>query len=109
MTDEPQPPMDPRTQAALRELQRMLREHYPAATFQVRRGTDDPASIHLVSTVDVEDTDTVLDVVIDRVMELQVEEGLPIHVIPLRPIARVLALRQKAKQVAQRFQTPLSP
>jgi hypothetical protein len=47
--------------------------------------------------------------VIDRVMELQVEEGLPIHVIPLRPIARVLALRQKAKQVAQRFQTPLSP
>lgn len=93
---------------ALTELRQILREHYPDAKFQVRRGIDDPESIHLVTTVDVEDTDTVLDVVIDRLMELQVEEGLPIiHVIPIRPIERVMALSKRAeKAILKRIQSP---
>lgn len=108
MTNEQERPIDTRTQAALSELQRILTQHYPEATFRVRRGIDDPESIHLVTTVDVEDTDEVLDVVIDRIMELQIEEGLPVHVIPVRPIERVMALRQKAKQASQQkgFQSP---
>jgi hypothetical protein len=47
-----------------------------------------------VVTVDVDDADAVLDIVIDRVMELQIEEGLPVHVIPLRTPERVAALRR---------------
>jgi hypothetical protein len=63
----------------LGELKRMLTAHYPAARFAVQQGIDDPGIIHLVTTVDVEDTDTVLDVGIDRVLESQVEEDLVIH------------------------------
>jgi hypothetical protein len=106
MTEEKTQSLDTRTQAALTELQRLLTQHYPAATFFVARSQDNPESIHLVTTVDVEDTDAVLDVVIDRVLTLQVEEGLPIHVIPVRPIARVMALSQQAKQTAKPFQSP---
>jgi hypothetical protein len=43
--------------------------------------------------VDVEEPDAVLDVVVDRMMDLQIAEGLPLFVIPVRPAARVLALR----------------
>src|SRR5436305_349516 len=89
----------PHIQQALDELQRMILQHYPDATFAVSRGEDDPKSIHLNATVDVEDTDEVLDVVIDRVLDLQVEEGLPIHVIPLRPIGRVLEELKSAPPV----------
>ncbi|MFN8556134.1 MAG: hypothetical protein U0531_01850 [Dehalococcoidia bacterium] len=35
----------------------------------------------LIVTVDVDDTDAVLDT-IDRVLELQLDDGLPVHVIP---------------------------
>jgi hypothetical protein len=37
------------------------------------------------ATVDVEDTDAVVDVYIDRLVTLQIEEGLPVYVVPLRP------------------------
>lgn len=47
---------------------------------------------------------------IERELELQVEEGLPIYVIPLRPLKRVLAMRQVApgrrEQVIHTAQLP---
>jgi hypothetical protein len=56
----------------------------------------DPKGIYLVTTVDIADTDEVIDVVGDRVLALQVDEGLPIYVTPLRPIQRVIAeLRER--------------
>lgn len=67
----------------------MITEHWPSATFSVSRGEDNPEGIHLNTTVDIEDTDEVADLVIDRLLELQIDEGLPIHVIPIRPIERV--------------------
>ena len=82
---------DPRVKNALDELRGMIRERWPAATFEVTCGEDNPEGIHLNATVDIEDTDEVGDLVIDRVLELQLEQGLPIHVIPLRPMERVLA------------------
>lgn len=109
MREEQDQPINDRTQSALTELRQILKRHYPDAKFDLRRGIDDPESIHLVTTVDVEDTDAVLDVVIDRLLELQIEEGLPIiHVIPTRPIERVMDLRKKAEKATQlkRFQSP---
>jgi hypothetical protein len=81
---------DPRVQAALSELQEMIRRRYPETIFEVTAGEDNPEAIHLVTTVDLEDTDEVLDLVVDRVLELQIDEGLPVYVIPVRPIERVL-------------------
>jgi hypothetical protein len=89
MTNEDQRVFDRRVQDAVRELKQMLLQRYPDATFEITPGPDDPESIHLIATVDVEDSDTVLDVVIDRLLELQVEERLPVHVIPVRPSERV--------------------
>jgi hypothetical protein len=44
-----------------------------------------------VTTVDIADTDEVIALVGDRLVQLQVDEGLPVYVTPLRPIERVIA------------------
>lgn len=89
------PISDPRMRQALTDLQARIRERYPSATFQLAAAPDDPAAIHLYATVDLEDTDELLDLVIERLLTLQVEEGLPVHVIPLRtPERRATAWRQ---------------
>ena len=76
-------------QRAVAELTRRIQQHYPEATFEVGHG-EDPEGIYLRAIVDVQDIDAVVDVFIDRLIELQVEEGISVHVIPLRPLARVL-------------------
>ncbi|MGH8065048.1 MAG: hypothetical protein ACRERE_07355 [Candidatus Entotheonellia bacterium] len=78
----------PRMQAAIEELQRLIQRHYPEATFQVEPG-DDPTGMYVLVTVDVEDTDVVVEVYIDRLLELQIDEGLAVYVVPVRPLARV--------------------
>ncbi len=83
--------LDDRSREAVAELQRSIARVYPAATFAVERAPDDPHSIHLTATVDVDDPDEVGDLVIDRVVAMQAEEGIPIHVIPVRPPERVRA------------------
>jgi hypothetical protein len=86
--------LPPRVQAAIAELQDVIARRYPDVTFEVSRGEDEPDNIHLTAIVDVDDTDEVLDLVIDRVVELQVGEGIPVHVIPIRTPERVLASTQ---------------
>lgn len=88
-----QPPnaFDPRLTNAVEELQTLIRRRYPDAQFEVLRDVDEPTGIHLATTVDYEDPDEVLDVVMDRLLELQVEERLPIHVLPLLPFERLVA------------------
>ena len=79
---------DPRIQAALVELQTLIQHHYPAATFQETFG-EDPEGVYLIVTIDVEDTDDVIEVYIERLLELQIDEGLSLYVMPLRPIDRI--------------------
>lgn len=97
MSAEQLRPLDPHAQRAVEELQGLIQEHYPAATFAVQRGEDDPAAIHLLATVDLDDTDAVLDLVIERMMAFQIEEQLPVYVIPIRPVERVHALLTAAQ------------
>ena len=82
---------DPRMQAAVAEMQERIRARYPDATFAASYG-DDPDGVYLTVTVDLEDTDEVVDVYIDRLLDLQIEEGLPLHVIPVRPPERIAAM-----------------
>jgi hypothetical protein len=90
---------DPRIQQAIAELEALIRADYPEASFQVGVG-EDPEGVYLTATVDVADTDAVMDVVIDRLLELQIDEALPIYVIPIEPPARALEAirRQRAKR-----------
>jgi hypothetical protein len=81
---EEQPITDPRVLAAVNELEELVRSRYPDAAFSVGRGQDDPEAIHVYATVDLEDTEPVVDLVIERELELLLDEGLPVQVIPLR-------------------------
>jgi hypothetical protein len=88
-------PLTPRVEEALQELQRLITARFPQAAFVVEEGFD-PEGIYLVTTVDIADTDEVIAVVGDRLVALQVDEGLPVYVTPLRPIERVVAeLRER--------------
>ncbi len=82
-------PLDPRVQSAVKELEGLITAHYPHAHFRVTRGPEDPEEVWLEVVVDVEDTDEVVDLVIDRMLALQIEQGLPVYVLPLRPPDRV--------------------
>ena len=68
----------------------MIAARYPTVAFEVSRGHDEPRNVHLTAVVDVDDTDEVLDLVIERVVDLQTEEGIPVHVIPIRTPERLL-------------------
>jgi hypothetical protein len=97
MKTEHEPKLTARMQLGVTELENLVRQRYPHANFQVRRSTENPRIVHLVTTVDVEDRDEVMDVVIDRMMELQIQDKLPLFVVPVRPRERTLAmLRERA-------------
>lgn len=85
---------DPRIQAAVAELQDMIRAHYPSTVFTVGEA-EDPDGIYVRAVVDVDDPDEVAEVFIDRMIDLQVEDGLPIYVVPVRTPAREAAERQR--------------
>jgi hypothetical protein len=75
---------------AIAEMQELILAHYPDATFEIALG-EDPEGTYMTVTVDVEDTDEVVDVVVARNLDMQVEEGIPLYVIPVRPIERIMA------------------
>jgi hypothetical protein len=96
--------ISPRMQEAIGELQGLIAERFPDATFVIREQYE-PPGISLVATVDIDDTDEVIDIIGDRLVDLQVYESLPIYVVPLQPIERVMAeLREQQARLA-----PLSP
>ena len=83
--------LDERTRRAIQELEGVIAARYPTTMFELARAADDPGSIHLLAVADVDDPDEVGDLVVDRVVALQVDEGIPLHVIPLRTPERVQA------------------
>ncbi|HZM23546.1 MAG TPA: hypothetical protein VFC02_17470 [Anaerolineales bacterium] len=76
--------LTPRMQEAIDELKGLITAHFPQATFVVEEGFD-PEGVYLVTTVDIADTDEVIAVVGDRLVDLQVDESLPVYVTMLRP------------------------
>ena len=104
MSQEQPIPLTPAMEKAVNELKGMISERFPQASFTVEEGFD-PKGIYLVTTVDIADTDEVIAVIGDRLVELQVDEGLPIYVTPLRPMQRVLADLKNREQVT--FPSPL--
>jgi hypothetical protein len=104
MRPENHVPLTPRMEEAVQELKGVITKHFPTAGFVVEEGSD-PKGIYLVTTVDIADTDEVIDLVGDRLVQLQVDEGLPVYVTPLRPIERVVA--DLAEREAARAAAPL--
>lgn len=90
--------LDPPRRAAVEELMALVAEHYPSASFAIGPGQDEPEATHIVATVDLDDPDEVVDLVIDRMLTLQIDEGLPIHLIPIRTPERTEALLRRQRQ-----------
>lgn len=93
-------PLDPRVAGAVEELQRMVQTHYPTTTFEVACAPDESASILVWATVDVDDPDKVLDLVQERLLEWQVDERLPIHLVPVRTPERILAEMESQRRLS---------
>ncbi len=74
---------------ALAELTSSIRERWPEAQLEVFRG-EDPDGIYLRIIVDIPDPDEVTDAISDRLLQMQVDEGLPIYAIAVRPLARIM-------------------
>jgi hypothetical protein len=87
-----------RIQHALEELKGLILEHYPEAQFSIGRAADDASIVHLYVTVDIEDLEEVLDVVMDRTSEMLIDEGLPIFVIPLSPFERAIEIYREQQR-----------
>jgi hypothetical protein len=97
--------LEGRMQDAINELQTTIGQRYPTASFTLAHPEDEPTSVELTAIVDVEDPDEVLDTVIERVIQFQVDEQLPIHVVPVRPPARVAAALQEQRRSGRRSRT----
>lgn len=80
----------PDIQSAIDELKGMILARFPDATFEVRERYD-PEGIALHAIVDIDDTDEVFEVVVDRLIDMQVYEDLPIYVAPHWPKERIWA------------------
>lgn len=83
---------DPKMAAAIAEMTELIRTSYPDTTFVVDV-EESQETAYVTAIVDVDDPDEVVDCFIDRVLTLQVEEGLSLHVIPIRTPARREQLR----------------
>ena len=97
--------LDERTRQAIQELQRTISERYPSATFEVVPSPEDPTSIWVLATADVDDPDEVGDLVLDRVVSLIADEGIYVHVIPLRTPERIQAAREAERRSHPRSRT----
>jgi hypothetical protein len=83
--------IDPRMAGAVKDLQELILGRYPKATFELSHGEgDDPDGWYLTATVDIPDTDDVIDLVIDRLLHYQIDEDLQVYVIPVRPLEQVM-------------------
>jgi hypothetical protein len=94
MTNINQLLLDPAMQAAISELQQTILARFPSTEFTVGEASD-PEGVYMRAIVDIDDPDEVTELIIDRVVDLQVEDGLPIYVVPLRTAARDAALRER--------------
>ena len=99
--------LTPRMKEAIDELKGLITARFPQAAFVIEEGFD-PEGVYLITTVDIADTDEVIAVIGDRLVELQVDEGLPVYVTPLRPIERVVAELRNRQTVIPPVSLPLT-
>jgi hypothetical protein len=90
--------MSRRMVEAVAELKALIRGRYPEATFEIRQA-EDPEGAYLIAMVDVDDRGEVIDLFLDRLVDLQVEEGLPLFVVPVRTPARTAAILAQAPPI----------
>jgi hypothetical protein len=76
-------------QNAIAEVETRILADYPEATFRLVEG-EDPIGLYLDAYTDAEDAFAVLDLVSDWLVDLSVNAGVHLHVIPLPQEAAAL-------------------
>ena len=89
--------MTPKMLAGIEEMKRVILSGYPEATFEVGYG-EEPVGVYLRATVDHEDLGEFVEYFIDRLVDLQLDEGLRLYVVPVRTPAREREVRRKLEQ-----------
>jgi hypothetical protein len=82
-------PWNDKIQHAIAEVEAHIRAVYPEATFHLVEG-EDPIGLYLDAYTDAEDAFAVLDLVSDWLVDLSVNDGVHLHVIPLPQEAATL-------------------
>src|SRR4051812_48659351 len=77
--------------AAVGDLKSLILSRYPGAEIQVGRSPDEADAIVLWTAIDIDDLDEVIDFTIDRVMQYQIDDGLPLWVVPIHSTEYALA------------------
>jgi hypothetical protein len=108
MSQESTNPIENANLKALSELEQLISARYPDTVFEVGRGGDEPDGLYLTAIVDLDDPDEVMDLVIDRLLSFQVDEGLAIQVVPVRTQARVAAELARRSSYSHLPATPVS-
>lgn len=97
--------VDPHMQAAIQEIQELILAKFPGTAFTVGEW-DEPASVYMRAIVDVDDTDEVTELFIDRLVDFQVDENLPIYVVTVRTPERRAAAIERERQDRHRVALP---
>ena len=84
-------PWNDKIQHAIAEVEAHIRAIYPEASFRLVEG-EDPIGLYLDAYTDAEDAFAVLDLVSDWLVDLRVNAGVHLHVIPLPQEASALHL-----------------
>ena len=81
--------MNGRLNEAREEIEAVITKVYPKAQFS-HLWLDDPEGMHLRVVVPVDDPEEIFNLIADRLLRFQVAEGLPLYLVPLRPVGQVL-------------------
>ncbi len=73
---------DPGYRETIEEIQGIILDHFPGTTFDVYLG-EEPLGVYVEALVDVDDIDDVMDIYIDRLVDLKLERGLRLYVLPV--------------------------
>lgn len=105
MKSEHRFPLSPRMEPAIAEMKQTIAGRYPTTTFSVYEW-DDPVGIFLSAVVDTDDLEAVTGLILGRMADLQVDEGLPLFVVPQRTPERHAALLEREAQEQAVLITP---
>jgi hypothetical protein len=90
---------------AIAEMKERISKRFPTTTYEMYQG-EDPVGIYLIAIVDTDDLEEVMDLFISRLVDLQVDEGLPLFVIPERTPERnaaIVAEQREARRLGYHF------
>jgi hypothetical protein len=93
---------DERMRSAVEELKAVISARYPEVKYQPYVW-EDPAGLYLEAMVDIDDTEEVTDLVIDRLVRMYFDEEIPIHLIPVRTPERQAAMREQERIARERL------